>query len=138
MKNQGSTARRLVAALLLLMTTACQTWVPTTMSPGNLIASEAPSQVRVTRPDGDVVTIKEPVMRNDSIVSGAEPEGPVELAGVPALEASYIEVRRLNTGKTLLFAAAAIAIAVGWTAVAAGTRGGGGPGPGPLPKAGPR
>jgi len=135
MKSEGSQLRRLVAALLLLVTTACQTWVPSTMSPGNLLSSEAPSSIRITRTDGDVVTIKDPVMRNDSIVSGAE-DVPV-VVGLLTGEASSVEVRRFNPGKTLLFAAAAIAIAVGWTAVATGSGGGTDPGPGPLPKIGP-
>lgn len=137
MDHQGSLARRLVAALLLLATTACQTWVPSTMSARDLVASEAPSEVRVTRPDGNVVTIDDPVVRNDSIVSGTDPAGFMPLPGVPTLEISSIEVRRFNGRKTLLFAAAAVAIAVGWTVAATGTRGGSGPGDGPLPKVGP-
>ena len=134
-KRGGQPTRRLVAALLLLATTGCQTWVPSTMSPSNLVTSEAPSSVRVTRTDGDVLTIREPVIRNDSIVSAAEDQ--IEPVGVPTRDATSVEVRRLNPGKSLLLAAGVVAIALGWTTVATGSGGGTDPGDGPLPKVGP-
>ena len=125
--------RRAVAALLLLAFTACHTWHPTTASPRSLIEDEDPSALRVTQANGLAVTVKDPMIRNDSLVSGTSGvTGPV---GVPTGDIQSVEVRRFDKGKTVGFVIGLIAAAVAWTtAVTGDSSGGTGDGPGPLPK----
>lgn len=125
-------SRRFVAALLAALLAGCQTWQPATVSPGALISEEAPSSVRITRMDGEIVTIKGPIIRNDSILSAEEGLGGV--VGVPTQDIRSLEVRRLDTRKTLLFVAAAVGITVVWTRAATGSSGGTDINDGPLPK----
>jgi len=124
--------RRITAASLLPLLVGCQTWHPTTLSPRALLSEEAPSAVRVTRTDGEVVRINDPTIRNDSIVSADETL--IEVDGVSTGEVSSLEVRRFNAKRTVVFVAGAIAIALGWTAAVTGASGGTDPGDPPLPK----
>lgn len=133
MNREVPRSRRLIAALLLVLLTGCQTWQPAMVAPRDLISEEAPSSVRVTKTGGDVVTIKDPIIRNDSIVSAEVGLGTVGI-GVATADINALEVRRLNTGRTLAFVGVAVAIALGWTRAVTGSSGGTDPGPGPLPK----
>ena len=53
-------AKRPVAAFLLALLAGCQTWQPTTVSPRTLLPQEQPTSVRLTLPDGAIVTISDP------------------------------------------------------------------------------
>ena len=75
-------ARRVIAALLLVLLTACHSWRPTTVSPQQLIPEEQPSLVRVTLIDGETVTVRDPTMRNDSIVGVTDAVGALTRRGV--------------------------------------------------------
>ena len=88
--------------------------------------------MRVTRTNGEIVTINDPTMRNDSIISVEE--GLVEALGVPEGDVGSLEVRRFSTRRTLAFVAAGIAIAVGWTTAVTSSSGGTDTDPGPVPK----
>ena len=104
-------ARRIIAALLMVLLTACHSWRPTTVSPQRLIAEDQPSSVRVTVMDDETVTIDDPTMRNDSIV-GVTDAG----VGVASRDVRSLEVRRFSVGKTIELG---LGIAAGLAAVAA-------------------
>lgn len=132
MKKEVPRSRRFVAALLLVLLTGCQTWQPTTLGARAVLSEEDPTAMRVRRSDGEIVTIKSPVIRNDSIVSAAE--GVIEVVGVPMIEINSLEYRRFDGRKTLLFAAGVVALALGWASAVGGNSGGTDPGDPPLPK----
>ena len=67
MSTRTPLARRIIAALLQVLMTACQSWRPTYVSPESLIPVERPSSVRATLRSGATVTLENPTMRNDSI-----------------------------------------------------------------------
>ena len=75
MSTRTPLARRVIAALLMVLLNACQSWRPTTVSPHTLIPEEQPSLVRVTLIDGETVTVRDPTMRNDSIVGVTDAVG---------------------------------------------------------------
>ena len=75
MRMRTPLTRRFIAALLMVLLTACHSWQPTTVSPQQLIPEEQPSPVRVTLTNGETVTIKDPTMRNDSIVGVTDADG---------------------------------------------------------------
>lgn len=124
--------RRYLAALLLALLVGCQTWQPTTMTPRALLSAETPMSLRVTRTDGEVVTIKDPAMRNDSIISAED--GLAEVLGVPEGDVGSLEVWRFSPRRTLAFVAAGVAIALGWASAVTNSTPGSDTGPGPLPK----
>lgn len=124
--------RRVIAALLLVSLMGCQTWVPTTVSPRIVVTEEAPSSVRITQSDGEIVTIRSPTIRNDSILTIGDTFTPV--VGVSEFDVRTFEVRRINTGKTIAFVAGLIVVGLGWANSVGGSNPGTDTGPGPLPK----
>lgn len=122
--------------VLLLVATGCKTWEPVQTSPSAVLAGDRPSSVRVTSRDGRQMTLKNPLLVNDSVVSGAAPPtGMVVVpprAGVRADEVSSLEVARFDAGKSVALAAAIIGASVGWASLQGA--GGGEERPGPLPK----
>ncbi len=103
-------ARRFIAALLLVLLTACHSWRPTTVSPQQLIPEERPSRVRVTLMDDETVTITDPTMRNDSIVGVTDAVGALMTrpVGVASRDVRLLEVRRLSVTKNIVLAVALI------------------------------
>ena len=108
MRTRNPLARRVMAALLLVLLTACHSWRPTTVSPQQLIPEERPSRVRVTLTDGETVTVKDPTMRNDSIVGVTDAVGALMTrpVGVASQDVRLLEVRRLSVTKSVLTSAA--------------------------------
>ncbi len=109
MSTRTPLARRVIAALLLLLLTACHSWQPTTVSPQQLIPEEQPSSVRATLTSGEVITVENPTMRNDSIV-GATDAG---VAAVASRDVRLFEVRRFSVGKTIGLSAGLVVLAWG-------------------------
>ena len=111
MSTRTPLARRVIAAMLMVLLTACQTWRPTTVSPQQLIAEERPSSVRVTLTNGEAVTVRDPTMRNDSIVGVTENDrGPrYSPVGMASREVRLLEVRHFSVGKTIGLAGLAVA-----------------------------
>ena len=109
--------RRVIAALLLVLLTACYSWQPTTVSPQRLIAEDQPSSVRVTLTNGETVTIENPTVRNDSIV--ALTGGVTGFVGVASRDVRLLEVQRSDSGKTI---GAVVLTAVGAAVVLRGAR----------------
>ena len=91
-------ARRVIAALLLVLLTACHSWQPITASPQGWTPEEQPSSVRVTRTNGEVVTVRDPTISNGSVLGYTD-------AGVAATAAlgdvRLLEVRNFSIGKTV-------------------------------------
>ena len=129
MRTRVLVARQLIATLLIGLLTGCHSWQPTTVSPHTVILEERPSGVRFRLPDGDTVTVMDPLMRNDSILSTEA--GMVPIA---SQDISGLEVRRFSTRKTIVFAASIVGVIVGWTRWATRRSGGFDPGEEPLPK----
>ena len=120
-----------VAVFVLLGLPACTTWRASAEGPAALIPREVPEEVRLTTYDGAIVTIRAPIVRNDSIVSSE--------AGEPALalsEVRQIEVRQFDGARTVGLVAGGVAGAALWTAALAGS-GGAGEGPDDVPKLSP-
>ena len=92
MSKRTPLARRVIAALLMVLLTACQTWRPTFVSPQQLIPVERPSSVRATLRSGEEVTLENPTVRNDSIF-GVTDAGVV---GVASEDLGLLEVRRVS------------------------------------------
>ena len=106
-----SLPRRVTAALLVVLLTACHSWRPAAASPQWLIPAEQPSSVRVTLTGGEVVTLRSPTMRSDSIIGvlgGA-------VVAVASSDVGWVEVRRFSIWKTigLVYASSAVASAMG-------------------------
>ncbi len=114
MSTRSLLARRFIAALLMVLLTACHSWRPTTVSPQRLIAEDQPSSVRVTLMDDETVTIDDPTMRNDSIV-GATDEGRAltrRAVEVASRDVRLLEVRRLSVTKNIVLAVSLIGLVV--------------------------
>lgn len=126
MSTRDSLARRPIAALLLALLTGCQVWQPAIADPATLIPVERPRSVRVTLLDGAMLTVRDPIMRNDSIV-------PTETGGaaVAASDIRLFEVQRFSAKKTIVFIIAGVVLAATWTRAVVKGGGGGGPEPDP-------
>ncbi len=107
--------RPIAVLLVVVHTTACSTWQPTTASPRQVIEDTRPGRVRVTKADGTTVVAHEPGIRGDSITSVEKCRGittatgqarcvrttePVAVAFLD--EALTVEVFKLSEGRTLL------------------------------------
>ena len=91
------TQQRFIAALLLVLLTACHTWQPITVSPQGWTPEEQPSSVRVTRTSGEVLTIRDPIVRNGSILGYTD----AGVAAAALADVRLIEVRHFSVGKTV-------------------------------------
>ena len=80
--------------------------------PQQLIPEERPSRVRVTLTDGETVTVKDPTMRNDSIVGVTDAVGTLMTrpVGVASRDVRLLEVRRLSVTKNIVLAVSLIAV----------------------------
>ena len=96
-----------ITALLISLLTGCYNWQPTTVSPQTVILEERPSGVRFRLPDGDTVTVMDPLMRNDSILSTEA--GMIPIA---SQDVSGLEVRRFSARKTIVFAAGIVGLSL--------------------------
>ncbi len=119
MSTRTPLTRRVIATLLLVLLTACHSWRPTTVSPQQLIREEQPSPVRFTLTIGETVTIKDPTMRNDSIVGVTDAVGVLTRSGavgVASRDVRLLEVQHFSVTKTV---GLVLGTAVGLAAVAA-------------------
>lgn len=92
--------RRSLLVLLfvfLLPLAGCRTWQPVDVSAEALFAAEPPPRVRVTRSDGELLTLEAPEIRAGAIVATAAP-GAVLLDDV-----SVLEVRRTHVLRSIAF-----------------------------------
>ncbi len=109
-----------LVSLLVVATsaTACRTWQPATTSLEELIAEERPERVRVTVPGGTQMTLRNPILVNDSLVAGVAPDPAAPFAtarpGLPASAVEGVEVAQLNRGRTIALGVGIVAMALGW------------------------
>jgi len=129
MRTRAPVAQQFIAVLFITLLTGCHSWQPTTVSPRTVILEESPSGVRFRIPDGDTMTVMNPLMRNDSIFSTAA--GMVPIA---SQDVSGLEVRRFSVRKTIVFAASIVGTMIIWTRWATNRSGGVDPGEPSLPK----
>ena len=119
---------------------ACRTWQPTTMSPERLVATERPERVRVTVPGGATVTLRNPIVVNDSIVAAVAPDPGAPFAtarpGVPTAAVEGLEVSRLSRARTIAMGVGIVAMSFGWARFAGSNNSGEPPLDPPLDKEG--
>lgn len=92
--------RRSLLLLLFAITlplAGCLTWQPADVSPEALFETEPPRRVRVTKTDGEVLTLEAPTIRARAIVATAAP-GAVLLEDIQLLE-----IRRTDVVRTIAF-----------------------------------
>ena len=130
MNNGGSRARAItilpVVALVLL--SGCKSWEPVMDTPEGWIARESPPEVRLTAATGEQVTIRRPIVVNDSIVSASArvavgPFAPPR-RGVRLSDVHGFEVPRFDPVKTAGLAAGFLAVSISWARTAASGGGG--------------
>ncbi len=143
MNTGGSRGRAIATApiLALALISGCKTWQPVMEAPENWIARESPPEVRLTAATGARVTIRRPVVVNDSIVSASAQVAVGPFApprpGVLASDVEELEVPRFDPVKTAFLGAGFLAVSITWARTAS-SRGGGREIPeGPLPKLAP-
>ena len=98
MSTRSPLARRVIAALLIVLLTACQTWQPTTVSPQGWTPEERPSSVRATLTSGEIKTVWDPRMRNDSMVGARDFAG---ASAVSLRDVRLFEVRRTDVARSI-------------------------------------
>ncbi len=124
--------------LLLGTAAACRTWQPSTLGPERLIAEERPERVRVTVSGGTQVTLRNPIVVNDSIVAATAPDPRAPFAaprpGVLSADVEALEVARLSRARTIALGLGIAAASLGWARIASETSSGEPPPVDPLPK----
>ena len=130
MNTGGSRANAItilpVVALVLL--SGCKSWQPVMDTPEGWIARESPLEVRLTAVTGDQVTIRRPMVVNDSIVSATArvavgPFAPPR-RGVRLSDVHGFEVPRFDPVKTAGLAAGFLAVSISWARTVGRTGGG--------------
>ena len=110
--------RHVLALALLVPLVGCKTWETARVSPRDAIAAAQPSSVRVTTVYGQVVTVRNPIFVNDSLVSGtAPPPGLVVVpprTGVRESDVNSIDVPSFSLRRSLAFAGAIAFVSVTW------------------------
>lgn len=107
------------------------------MSPQLLVAEQRPRLVRVTTSGGSTVTLMEPMIVEDSIVTGgAQPLLPFTTprVGVASGDIHTLEVAQFSARRTLGLAAVLATAAVAWATIASQSAGGSLPPNGDVPK----
>jgi len=105
------TNRPLAMTLMVLYLGACTGWEVPPVAPAQFVAEEQPSKIRVTTADTHMLVLKNPIVRNDSILGGTSGQ----MKGVPLGEVRRVETRKIQVDKTVMLAvgiAAAIAATV--------------------------
>jgi hypothetical protein len=115
--SNSHTARRLGALLLLSVSSlACSSWYVQPTTPQELIATQHPPRVRITRPDRSHIVVKEPQIRGDTLYGLAEHGirigGGVERRsiGLPLRDVEEVAVRRIDGKKTALAGGGVVAV----------------------------
>lgn len=88
---------RHAAVGVVLLLSGCRSWRVQEVSPAEFMAERRPDQVRLRRPDGSQLVVRQPLVRNDSVVSQA----PGDTSGIPLSEVSAVAVRKLDGIKTV-------------------------------------
>ena len=104
------------------------------------LIEERPERVRVTVPGGSQMTLRNPILVNDSLVAAVAPNPGTPFAtarpGVPANAVEGVEVSQLSRGRTIALGIGIVAISFAWTRFASGNNSGQPPVDPPLEKDG--
>jgi len=100
----------------MVLLTACHSWRPTTVSPQRLIAEEEESPIRVVLSDGTELTLRNPTIQHDSIITGRVRFGTENLL---VRDVSRIEVQRFSLFRTVGVVVLPFAIFAGLSAFSA-------------------
>ena len=116
------------AILALVVLSGCKSWQPVMETPASWIARESPPEVRLTAATGDQVTIRRPIVVNDSIVSASArvavgPFAPPR-RGVRLSDVHGFEVPQFDPVKTAGLAAGFLAVSISWARTVGKTGGG--------------
>ena len=133
----GIPPRRFAASVplvVLVSLTACKTWQPVEASPAPWIARERPQEVRVTTESGIRMTLRSPVVANDSIVMPMEGPPVLPRRGVALANLRTLEVARFSAIKSAGLAAGILAASISWATTASQRKGGVEPPPTAPPK----
>ena len=103
---------RLVCLLLVASLPACTTWRVSIFSPKDVISFYHPDVVRITRPSGYYIVIKEPITTGDSLV-GRYRGQPYAMA---FSDISEVAIRDVSKSKTIAMGVGVSAI-VFWTVI---------------------
>ena len=121
MYPSSSVARRLCAAVLLVMTVSgagCQAWHIEGTSPDSLLATR-PGEVRVTYQDGSRVVLADPVLRGDSLFGlVTDTREGEQRVGMRIADIQQVETLRFSAGRTVGLFAGLAALVVATLAVA--------------------
>ena len=114
--------RRCTAALLLLVLqgTACQAWHAEDVTPQEVLATDQPNHLRVTRTDGKQFVLEHPVLRGDTL------EGVSQLGGygtplplrIALTDVRQVATRGFSSDRTVVLLIALGAVVGGAVAVA--------------------
>ena len=120
MFQRSKSQRHLVIPLLLTcFLSGCYKW---SVQPTSAISDEAPERARITLSDGRVVELRSLEIRGDSLVGFAKTGESMRRAGQPVwgdtlqtyplADVTRFEVRKTDTGMTVLAVALSVALAV--------------------------
>jgi hypothetical protein len=110
--------RPIAYALLLWYLPACTAWhVERGVSPEQLIATERPKAVRVTRPDSSNIVLHQPRIAAGDSLSGLHNGAP---SSVAVADVTQVAIQKFSAGKTigLVVGISAVALAIAVVAIA--------------------
>ena len=79
----------------------CYTWRVESLTPEAVLAAGQPTEVRVTRTDGSMIVVRDPVLRADSLTGAISRHGTREDARIPLADVHQIATRQFSAGKTI-------------------------------------
>jgi len=122
MSAHTSAVRRSCTTLLLvtLQGTACQAWHTEDVAPQAVLATHQPSQLRITRTDGQQFVLQHPVLRGDTLegmwqLGGYGTPAPVRIA---LTDVRQVATRGFSSDRTVVLVIGLGAVVGGAVAVA--------------------
>ena len=77
-------------------------WQVGTPTPAQFVEAERPKSIHVKRTDGTTLTIKSPVIRQDSLVSAVLSDGAAPFTGVPLTDVGTVTITKVDGVKSVL------------------------------------
>jgi len=105
--------RRFGSALFLLLTPlACQSWQAPKQPLPETLAAKPNAKYRVTLVQGNRVELANPYLAGDSLIGTVIGKVPPEMRrfAAPVTDVAAVEVRQVNTGRTVILAAGVVAL----------------------------
>lgn len=122
-----------VMVMLALATAACMTWKTQSASPAQVIGEKPPDRVRVTRSDGSMIELVQPLISGDTLsgrwAGASHSTASVGRVSIPISDVRSVAVQRVHAGKTALLVTGVGLTAIAVIAAATADE----PGPQPLP-----